>query len=91
MVSIVPKLRNGWAILGELDKWVGVSLARVVHFTTHSDNNDNNNASVQVTVRGSEGEIIHWGFISPVGDIVQVTCEISSSATVEISSFGFCN
>lgn len=76
--------KNGWALLGETDKWVGVSSARFESVSTSID-------SLRAVATGSDGELLTVGFASPTLDVVTVRCRLGRSGRVLISSTGTCS
>lgn len=91
--AIVPKEQNGWAFLGELNKWVGVSQARFSRISSSYSAGASGSSSssvMEVTARGVEGEVLQVGFVGPTGETVKVVCTVSSTQTVTITSAGEC-
>lgn len=85
--SLAPIERNGWSLLGELDKWVGASSARIVSVDAHEKGP---RGGITVTMRGVEGETITVGFADPDGDVRIVNCAFGIEAIIQIASDGSC-
>eukprot|EP01050_Picozoa_sp_SAG11_P046751 SAG11_NODE_24095_length_378_cov_0.892473_1_plen_121_part_01 len=49
-----PVLPNGWAMLGELDKWVGISRQRVERIAAGDVH-----GVLQISIVGAPGEVVH--------------------------------
>ena len=92
--AIIPQEDNGWALLGELNKWVGVSGARFTQISSTTfasgSGNSSNNSGIEVTIKGVEGEIVEIGFVSPTRDTIKVKCTIPNTQTVTITTRGEC-
>merc|ERR1712050_498992 len=56
--SIAPVYANGWALLGEVDKWIAVSEERFTDVTTIP-------GSLVVKLRGTPGETVNVAFKEP--------------------------
>ena len=86
LYTLAPVVTNGWALLGELEKWVSVSNDRFSNFAFDSE-------SISVQVRGEEGETVHVSFFSPQQQLVTSSCQLPMSGTALVgatSSGGFC-
>ena len=83
--SIAPVFSNGWALLGEQDKWISVSADRFSDVTTLSN-------GLVVKLRGTPGEVVNVSFKKPGANTpVVVSCTVPQSSTVKIvSSVGKC-
>jgi hypothetical protein len=68
--TLSPIFNNGWSIIGEVDKWVGISSSRFVVIDTRE--------GVVVHVSGSSGEVIRIGFVDPEMNLILVTCTFKS-------------
>lgn len=80
--TIAPKL-NGWGLVGEVSKWVGISEARIVFYAA-------TDSVAWVTVRGVAGERVTIGFINPSGALMESTCFIGEGL-ITIQSNGVCD
>mmetsp|Transcript_8819 Transcript_8819/g.22687 ORF Transcript_8819/g.22687 Transcript_8819/m.22687 type:complete len:244 (+) Transcript_8819:3-734(+) len=75
---------NGWAILGELSKWVPTSPDRVVSISWDQ-------TSVAVTVKGSQGEVVRITFanVSGANTVVESrSCQIGPSLRCTVHTCG---
>lgn len=73
-----------WSVLGELDKWVGISPARVFSTTM-----DATGAGASVLFECVSGETLDIGFISPKGELVTTSCQCAwdmSNSSVPFTS-----
>lgn len=77
--------RNGWALLGETDKWVGVAPARFERIVATAAE------SLSTLATGADGEWLTVGFASPALEVVTVRCRLGRSGKVLISSTGTCS
>ena len=79
---------GGWSLLGEVNKWVGVSPARVRSIEVvrrHSGN-----ASLEVAVRGAPGELVALAFAPPARTsgawaAAVVECTVPSSGALVVA------
>jgi hypothetical protein len=82
LFHVAPIEMNGWAILGELNKWVPVAAARLKSVTVQSN-------SVSVLLAGYPTESVTYSFVlSPTGApaaIQEFTCKIPSSGEVTLT------
>jgi hypothetical protein len=79
LIHTAPVFGNGWALLGELDKWVPVSEARFSDVTCDG-------ISASVTVTGSAEEIVAVTFYdTAAGKASSITCIIPSSGRATVS------
>lgn len=71
---------EGWAVLGEQDKWISASTQRIVSVTLTVVNG---RATTSVTVRGAAAETITMAFgNSRTGAVVRVSCQVPESLQV---------
>lgn len=88
LYTMAPHLPNGWALLGEMDKWVSVSRQRFNNLQYTTD-------SIAVEISGEVGETVNVSFFSPDSKLVTVHCTLpmDSRAIVGIDANGssFCN
>ena len=78
--SIAPVFSNGWALLGEQDKWISVSADRFMDVTTLSN-------GLVVKLRGTPTEVVNVSFKKPGQDVpLVVSCTMPQSGTVKIVS-----
>ena len=78
--SIAPVFANGWALLGEQDKWISVSADRFTDVTTLSN-------GLVVKLRGTPGEVVNVSFKKPGQETpLVVSCTVPQSSTVKIVS-----
>jgi len=83
--SIAPVYSNGWALLGEPDKWIAVSEERFTDVTELP-------TALVVNLRGTPGEIVNVAFKVP-GSMAPkvVSCVVPQSGTAKLkSSIGKC-
>eukprot|EP00051_Salpingoeca_urceolata_P033171 m.19308 g.19308 ORF g.19308 m.19308 type:complete len:807 (-) comp5917_c0_seq1:58-2478(-) len=80
-----PVMTNGWAVLGELAKFVPVSATRIRQIIQNAED-------MIVRVAGSAGEAIAFSFAHETGGgkIVTVSCEFGDLGTLTITSNGQC-
>eukprot|EP00908_Phaeocystis_cordata_P008464 Transcript_19140.p3 GENE.Transcript_19140~~Transcript_19140.p3 ORF type:complete len:353 (-),score=104.70 Transcript_19140:44-1102(-) len=86
--SLAPLEADGWSLLGEVNKWVGVSPARVRSIEVvrrHSGN-----ASLVVAVRGAPGELVALAFAPPARTsgawaAAVVECTVPSSGALVVA------
>ena len=67
-----PVFANGWAVLGEISKWVPVATARIAWI-------DENSAGVSVSLTGEAGEAISFVFWSAGSGAVTVSCVLDAA------------
>ena len=79
VISLAPVTSSGWALLGELSKWVPVAEARFGNVTAAG-------GELEVEVVGSEGETVEISFWKAGHDIVTVTCTLGVSARARVST-----
>ena len=78
--NVSPIASNGWALLGEVSKWVMVSPSRVVAVTEIMK------GGLSVTVKGEGGEAVEMAFAAPGATKAQVVkCVIDASGLVTMS------
>ena len=78
--NVAPVFPNGWALLGEQDKWISVSSDRFTDVTTLP-------TGLVVKLVGSPGEVVNVAFKAPGSDApVIVSCTVGQSSTVKIVS-----
>lgn len=73
--TISPIFKNGWSVLGEVEKWVGMSSARFVSIDIRSD-------EIAVAVSGSFGEVITIGFVDPDMNVIVAQCSFESAIMI---------
>ena len=86
--AVAPVLPNGWALLGEPDKWVPVSNVRFRDLTYDSDGGGGAN-SASVTVIGVEGEKVSVAWLAPdatAPTVVECAIPRGSAVVVRVSS-----
>ena len=78
-----PRFANGWALLGELGKWVPVSEARFADVGADE-------TGAHAAVRGKAGERVALSFLAPNGTVATAACAIGDAgvATVAVSDAG---
>ena len=81
-----PILQNGWALLGEVEKWVPVSAARFQRVEVVGGPR----SVVRTHIAGAENETIAVDFASPNGTVTRVTCTVSANLAAVVSSDGTC-
>ena len=79
LYSVAPVLSNGWALQGEISKFVSISELRFISVSASNDHD------LVVTVRITANESVDIGFISPSG-VVSITTCINSFDTDKIFS-----
>jgi len=72
---IVPVLANGWAVLGETNKYVTGSKQRILDIASGTDGIDKI-GFVDVKIVGAIGEKVSLVFAKPGGTVVEVQCVI---------------
>eukprot|EP01052_Picozoa_sp_SAG31_P017631 SAG31_NODE_1215_length_9335_cov_5.846470_5_plen_406_part_00 len=81
--SFAPVSSSGWALLGELSKWVPVSAARFKAMTVNGND-------LTVTIAGVEGEAVSVSFFrkpsTGSASVVTVDCVLPASSMVTISA-----
>ena len=77
-----PVVRNGWALLGELDKWVPASEFRFVDASVDGDD-------LVATCMGSAGETVKVSFAKG-GKVTTVSCTFTGDS-MRVSSNGACS
>eukprot|EP01120_Amphizonella_sp_Union-15-10_P008061 TRINITY_DN2821_c0_g1_i1.p1 TRINITY_DN2821_c0_g1~~TRINITY_DN2821_c0_g1_i1.p1 ORF type:complete len:734 (+),score=155.15 TRINITY_DN2821_c0_g1_i1:26-2227(+) len=77
LYHVVPVFENGWAILGELNKWVPISTQRISAFWEST-------SVVGVSIKGSPNEVVSFTFLNPKSQLVMVNVVISSSGTAVV-------
>ena len=76
---------NGWALLGEPDKWVPVSNARFRDLAYESDGGPGDVTSASVTVVGVEGEDISVAWLAPTATApTVVVCTVARGSAVSV-------
>ena len=78
LFTLTPVEPNGWALAGELGKWVGVSSSRWLEVTTTP-------TSMLVEARGAPGERVVVGFVAPNRTLVANECEVGAEGAVKIA------
>ncbi len=84
--TAAPVLSNGWAFLGEVKKWVGVSAARFSSITATSE-------GVSVSALGTAGEVVAVNFVTPGMEVQHVSCTVTDpmgSVVISSDSDGSC-
>eukprot|EP01064_Diplonema_japonicum_P022867 TRINITY_DN330_c17_g1_i1.p1 TRINITY_DN330_c17_g1~~TRINITY_DN330_c17_g1_i1.p1 ORF type:complete len:753 (+),score=190.36 TRINITY_DN330_c17_g1_i1:65-2323(+) len=81
LTYVAPLQSNGWALLGELSKWVPVSSQRVTSVAVNGDN-------IEATVKGANHETVILTFYKT--QPVEVHCTLPSSGVVVLTSSGSC-
>ena len=78
LYSIAPVFPNGWALLGEQDKWVSVSGDRFSDVTTLA-------TGLVVKLRGAPGEVVNVSFKKPgqAAPLI-VSCSVPQSGTASL-------
>ena len=80
--AVLPVEPNGWALLGEVDKWVGVAAARFLEVTSTP-------TAMLVEATGSPGEALRVGFVPPGGGPVVVgECTFDESTHLKVTPGG---
>eukprot|EP01064_Diplonema_japonicum_P033984 TRINITY_DN6871_c0_g1_i1.p1 TRINITY_DN6871_c0_g1~~TRINITY_DN6871_c0_g1_i1.p1 ORF type:complete len:747 (+),score=140.47 TRINITY_DN6871_c0_g1_i1:43-2283(+) len=82
LVYIAPVKGNGWALLGELAKWVPVSAQRIASVAANGD-------SLSATVKGAPREEVVLTFYKT--HPIEVHCTLPSTGHTVISSNGDCH
>lgn len=72
LYTVAPVEANGWAVLGEPDKWVSISTARVVEINSDP-------TGTHVFIRGAYGEIVNFAFADPKGEVKVLKCTIAET------------
>ena len=81
---LAPKLSNGWAVLGDLSKWVPTSPQRLQSVTWNNNNNDGDNSSVTVVVHGAPDETVAFSFLDGAMQAVHAECVLNSAGSISM-------
>ena len=83
LYAVAPVLPNGWALLGEPDKWVPVSNERFRDFS--SSGGGGGDGSSSVTTMGVEGETVSVAWLAPNATTpTTVVCTIARGSAVSV-------
>lgn len=85
LYNVVPILSNGWTLLGETTKWIGISEGRIRSVIIGSPSE-----GIFLNVRGSFEESVVFEFLNPSGEVVKWSCRFTASSSMTISSSKGC-